>query len=61
MNWVVGQRVRREDEPAQVGAVTEVNREIKVRWDNGTISFYDLNGYVPLVPLRPSETPGTSA
>jgi hypothetical protein len=50
MDRVVGQRVCREEAPNQIGTVTEVNRsDMKVVWDNGGISFFQLtSGYVPL-------------
>jgi hypothetical protein len=50
MNWRVGQRVCREEDPTQVGTVTEVNRrEIRVEWENGAISFHHLgDGHIPL-------------
>lgn len=50
MNWRVGQRVCREEDPEQLGTVTEVDRqEIKVKWDSGVTSYYRPNGdYVPL-------------
>jgi hypothetical protein len=49
-HWVVGQRVCREEDPEQVGTIIAVSRtDIKVVWDSGGISFYQLNnGHVPL-------------
>jgi hypothetical protein len=53
MNWVVGQRVCREEAPEQIGTVTDVSStEIKVVWDNGGISFHQLSGPVLLKDAR---------
>ncbi|HEY2535342.1 MAG TPA: hypothetical protein VGJ20_46875 [Xanthobacteraceae bacterium] len=53
MNWVVGQRVCREEAPEQTGTVRNVNRtEIQVVWDNGGISFHQLGSHVSLKDAR---------
>jgi hypothetical protein len=60
MDWRVGQRVHREDDTQHLGTVTEVNRsDIKVQWDSGGISFYQLKeGHIPLRTVE--GPPGTA-
>jgi hypothetical protein len=49
MNWVVGQRVHREETPDQVGTVADVKEaEIKIVWDDGGVSFHEMKSAVSL-------------
>jgi hypothetical protein len=54
--YLVGQRVCREEDSEQMGTVTEVShREVRVEWDGDGISYYQLEGgHVPL------KNPGSS-
>jgi hypothetical protein len=49
MDWAIGQRVCREEAPERAGTVAVASRvEIKVVWDDGGMSFYELGSYIPL-------------
>jgi hypothetical protein len=53
MNWVVGQRVSREEAPEQLGTVSNVtNAEIKVVLDDGTISYHQTSAPISLIYAR---------
>jgi hypothetical protein len=55
MNWVVGQRVHREGTPDQVGTVADVKAtEIKIVWDDGGVSFHEINSAHSLRPATKS-------
>ena len=54
MSWVVGQRVCRQEAPEEVGTVTKISAtEIKVVWDDSSISFHQLNAPVSLKHAKP--------
>ena len=40
--WKVGQRVSRES-TGELGTVVEINDSIKVKWDGGSISFFEYS------------------
>lgn len=40
--WEVGQRVSRKS-TGELGMVVEINDLIKVKWDGGSVSFFDYS------------------
>ncbi len=40
--WEVGQRVSRKS-TGELGMVVEINDSIKVKWDGGSVSFFDYS------------------